>query len=146
MTEFEERQRPSPVPPALAAGFALMLGLLGLLAAVGWLAPDDARLTTFGVALRIFLAVDGGCCVIGAVLLILRLPLGRILTAVGGGAALALPVPMLPAIVVAPMDSALGVRAAGGLLAMLVVVLLGLLTMVQSVRQDTARAVAQGPK
>ncbi|OZM72003.1 hypothetical protein CFN78_17875 [Amycolatopsis antarctica] len=134
--------RPSRVPFALAVIFALLLGLLALLAASGSLDLGDARASTFGVVLRIVFAVDGVCCLAGAVLLLLSRPAGRVLTAVGGGVCLALPLLVFPAAVVAPQDSAFGVRQVGGVVLLLVVVLLGLLTMVQSLRRDTRDTIA----
>ncbi|UJW31093.1 hypothetical protein L3Q67_38865 [Saccharothrix sp. AJ9571] len=136
-------RRPSGVPRALAVTFAALLALLALSAAWGWLDAGDDRGTTFGTVLRIVLAIDGGCTFLGAVLLGLRWPVGRILTAVGGGGALALPVLVFPAAVVAPSDSAYGIREIGGPLVLLVLILFGLITMVQSLRRDTRDAVVR---
>jgi hypothetical protein len=126
----------------LAVIFALLLSLFALLSASGWLDLTDARASTFGVVLRTVLAIDGVCCLVGAVLLVMSRSVGWVLTAVGGGVALALPVLVFPAAVVAPADSASGVRQAGGVLVLLVLVVLGLLTMVQSLRRDTRDAMA----
>ncbi|NKE62713.1 hypothetical protein FXN61_40730 [Lentzea sp. PSKA42] len=93
--------------------------------------------------LKIVFAIDGACCLVGAVLLVLSRSEGRLLTAVGGGVALALPVLVFSAAVVAPEDSAFGVRQVGGLLVLLVTILLGLLTMVQSLRRDTRDTIAR---
>ncbi|WP_434444610.1 hypothetical protein [Lentzea sp. E54] len=138
-----QRHRPSRVPFALAVTFALLLSLFTLLAAAGLFDLDDAQAGTFGVALRIVLAIVGLCCLAGAVLMVQSWPAGWILTAVGGGLTLLLPMLILPAAMVTPVDSAAGIRQAGGLLVLLVTILFGLLTMVQSLRRDTRDTVAQ---
>lgn len=138
-----QRHRPRHVQFALAVTFAVLLGLFVLVAASGLLDLGGAPASTFGVVLRIVLAVDGVCCLVGAVLLVRSLSAGWILTAVGGGIPLALPVLVFPAAVVAPADSASGIREAGGVLVLLVLILLGLLTMVQSLRRGTRDTIAQ---
>lgn len=135
--------RPSRVPFTLAVAFASLLGLVALLAGSGLFDLGDDRASTFGVVLTVVLVLDGVCCLAGALLLMVSRPAGWVLAAVGGGVALALPLLLFPAMVVAPEDSAFGVRQAGGVPALGGILLLGLLTLVQSVRRDTRDIVAR---
>jgi hypothetical protein len=61
----------------------------------------------------------------------------------GGGVALALPLLMVPLIVVAPAEFASGIRQSGGLLMPLALFVLGPLTMVLSLRCGPRATVAR---
>ncbi|MCO1576877.1 hypothetical protein M8C13_14050 [Crossiella sp. SN42] len=136
-----QRRRPSRVPFVTAVTFALLLGLVALLAASGLFGLGDTRASTVGLVLRIGLAIDGGCCLVGAGLLLMSRSAGWVLTAVGGGLALALPMLVFPAAVAAPAELAAGIRQAGGVPVLLVMILFGLVTMVQSLRRGTREAI-----
>lgn len=136
-------RRPSRVPLAVATACALVLGALALPAASGLLDAGDAQANTSGPVLRIALAFAGGCCLTGAVLLVLLRPAGRIVAGVGGSVVLAFPVLMFPAFVAAPVDLALGIRESGGLLVLAALILLGLPTTVLSLGRGTRDAIAR---
>ncbi|MFD0206481.1 MULTISPECIES: hypothetical protein [Saccharothrix] len=93
--------------------------------------------------LRILIGIAGGCCLAGAVALVLRHPAGRTLTILGGTLALALPVLLVPMVVVLPAEPALGLRHSGGLLVHLALPALGLVTVIQSLRRETRAAVTR---
>lgn len=120
----------------LAVTLALALGALTPAAAFGALGAADTPANAFGTVLRSVLGVEGACCLAGGVLLMLRQPVGRALAVVGGAVALALPLLMVPLIVVAPSEFASGIRQAGGLLVPLVLFALGPSTMAASLRCD----------
>ncbi|MEU4765680.1 hypothetical protein AB0H12_20730 [Actinosynnema sp. NPDC023794] len=130
-------RRPSRVPITMAVACAILLGCFALVAAISSLGVDEDRVTTFGVVLRVVLAVEGACCLVGAVLLARRQPSGRTLTAAAGAGALAFTLAMFPLGIVAPAELATAIRQAGGLVVPLVLIVLGLLTMVQSLRRAT---------
>ncbi len=141
-------RRPGRVPLAFAVTSGLVLGAIALPAALGVLlgvgGGGGGEVGAIGVVLRTLLAVVAGCGLIGAVLLALRRPAGRTLVAVGGAVASAIPVLMIPVIVVLPAELADGIRQAGGPLVPLALVVLGPLTMAQSLHRNTRDAIAAG--
>lgn len=137
----EARFRTAPLTAAVTC--ALVLGVLTLLAAFGVLGAAGTPTNTLSTVLRSVLGAEGACCLAGAVLLVLRQPAGRALAAMGGGVASALPLLMVPLIVVTPEEFASGIRQSGGLLMLLALFVLGPLTMVLSLRCGPRAAVAR---
>ncbi|MCC8243378.1 hypothetical protein [Saccharothrix luteola] len=85
------------------------------MAAISSPGVDEDRVTTFGIVLRVVPAVEGACCLVGAILPTRRRPAGRTLTAAAVAGALAFKLAIFPPGVVAPAEPAVAIRQAGGL-------------------------------